>query len=214
MPTCTAVASSCAKVIPPTALTSQTPWVPSDPVPDSTTRDGAAALVLGQRVEEEVDREMRAPPLASRGHVEEAARQRELRIGRNHIDVIRLHRLSVLGLATGIEVDRCSRSPQPALMGGVEVLDQDEGHPGVGRQVRQEQGERLEPAGRGADADDGKGSVLGYITEGTKTAAPGHFRVMRLPGRRRVGSCPESSKSAFLVYPEGASKGRRSGVAA
>ena len=37
---------------------------------------------------------------------------------------------------------------------GIEVLHQNEGHPGIGRRIGQERLERCEATGRGADADD------------------------------------------------------------
>ena len=45
---------------------------------------------------------------------------------------------------------------QPALMAGVEVLHEHEGHPGLRRQTGQELGEGLEAPGGSADPDDGK----------------------------------------------------------
>ena len=42
---------------------------------------------------------------------------------------------------------------QQAGMLGVEVLQEDERHPGIGRQLLEKRCERLEAARRGADAD-------------------------------------------------------------
>lgn len=44
-------------------------------------------------------------------------------------------------------------------MGGVEVLDQDKGHAGIGGQRAQELNERFEPAGRRAYPDDREGQA-------------------------------------------------------
>ena len=45
---------------------------------------------------------------------------------------------------------------QPALMAGIEVLDQHEGHAGLRRQMGEELGEGLETPGGRAYPDDGK----------------------------------------------------------
>ena len=44
---------------------------------------------------------------------------------------------------------------QNALVRGVQVLDQDESHPGIGRQSPEQIGESFEAAGRCADSHDG-----------------------------------------------------------
>ena len=62
---------------------------------------------------------------------------------------------------------------------GVQVLHEDEGHAGVRGQVLQQLPEGLEPAGRGADADDGEGTSAKSRPAGSRLAA-----LFGGPGRR------------------------------
>ena len=68
--------------------------------------------------------------------------------------MIRLHPHVIPGL-----VDRHDGGPgqdvdEHARMGGVEVLDQDKGQPGVVRQGAKKLSESVEPSRRSADGDD------------------------------------------------------------
>ena len=73
---------------------------------------------------------------------------------RQQVDRIRLDQHLVLGRA-----DLHLRAPRQQLVHQTlevrrQVLEDDEGHPGVGGEMREQPLEGVEPAGRGADADD------------------------------------------------------------
>ena len=70
------------------------------------------------------------------------------------------------------------------------MLDEDERHPGVGRQLLEQLGERLEPARRRADADDGKDRLAARSE--TEEVIPHHGR--------RVAPEPRLAQRVF-VYP-------------
>jgi hypothetical protein len=75
-------------------------------------------------------------------------------VRRDYVDVVRLDRRLFVNLH-----DRHFRRPrqdfrQGAGVRGRQVLHQDERHAGIGRQRLEQLRERLQPAGRGADADD------------------------------------------------------------
>ncbi len=116
--------------------------------------DRVLALVLGERDEEPVDHGL---PLLRRHrhpHAQPAALDRERGVGRDDVEVVALDRHPVRGLQhrhLGVAAEQL-REHARAL--GHQVLDQDEGHAAVRRQVLEEGLVGLEPARRGADADD------------------------------------------------------------
>ena len=145
--------------------------------PGEDDPDRAAAGILGQGPQELVDRHVQRPRRPSRREVQPRALDAHRRVRRDHVDMVRLHRNAIgdLGHRHGRELGQ--EPGQHALVLGVEVLHEDEGEAGVTRERGQELAERLEPAGRRADADDGarnagRGSGLG-----------GQSR----PGRLRLG---------------------------
>ena len=83
----------------------------------------------------------------------------DVRVGRDDVDVVRLDAHAVLGLADRHRRRLGQRLGEEARVRRIEVLDEHERHPGVGRERAEQLRERLEPAGRGADADDGKRHV-------------------------------------------------------
>ena len=93
-------------------------------------------------------------------------KQRQILVGRYDVDSAGLHELALTGLD-----DTHGRVPlqqlrQRADMVGVEVLDNDESHATVSRDMRQEFSEGFESASGTTDADDGK------IREGLHSHAP------------------------------------------
>ena len=130
------------------------PREPSLPPPESTIATARASAVLRQRAEEHVDRQRQLLLAVALAQQQPAARDDHLLLGRNQIDVVGLDRHAVLD-----EVDRQRGVPRQqlvhqALEVGRQVLDDDERHPGVARDVVEEALERFEAAGRRADADD------------------------------------------------------------
>ena len=94
--------------------------------------DGAFALVLGERAEEEVDRQA----LAARGNrfqqLQRAVEKRHVAIGRNDVGAIDLDHHPVFHfkhLHAGVAPDQIG---QDALVVRRQVLNQDEGHARVG----------------------------------------------------------------------------------
>ena len=145
--------SSWAKVMPPAALISE---------PDGAVRavagedhpDGGGRALFGEGLEEVIDREMLTPEIASRGQVKAVLGERHDRIRRDDVDVIGLHRGAVGDLADRHARGLCQQVGEAALVLGIEMLDQHEGHPAVGREISQELCEGFEPTGGRADSDD------------------------------------------------------------
>ena len=117
-------------------------------------RDRALADVLRQRSEEQVDRQRQPVARIAVAQQQPPLPDDHLLHRRQQVDRVRLDRHVVLGLA-----DRHRRPPRQQLVHQAlevrrQVLQDDERHAGVGGQLREQPFERLEPAGRRADADD------------------------------------------------------------
>ena len=85
-------------------------------------------------------------------------------LGRDDVDVIGFDRKPVARLDDRHAGGAGQEIGQPALVAGIEVLHEHEGHPGLRRQIGQELGEGLQAPGGSADPDDGKrafGRLLG-----------------------------------------------------
>ena len=127
----------------------------------------AIAGVLRERAEEMIDRQREPVPRIPIAQQEPPLLDDHLLHRRQEVEDVGLDERLVLGLP-----DRHRRAaPQQlvhqALEVGRQVLEDDEGHPGVGRQPGEEPLERLEPAGRGPDRDDvkpgvGRGRVVSH----------------------------------------------------
>ncbi len=118
--------------------------------------DGAAAAVLGERAEEHVDGQRQLLLPIALAQEQPSARDDHLLLRRDQIDVVGLDRHAVLD-----EMDRqpgVSRQQlvHQALEVGREVLNDDEGHPGLARHVVEEAFERVEPPRRRADPHDAR----------------------------------------------------------
>jgi hypothetical protein len=122
--------------------------------------DAALLLVLGERAEEEVDGEVEAARRHLREEVEHAMQDGHVLVRRDDVHAVALDLLAVLDLDHGHRRRALEQLHHRALVRRVEVLDDDVGHPAVGRHVLEELLERLEPAGRRADADDGEGALV------------------------------------------------------
>ena len=117
-------------------------------------RDRPCAAVLGERPEEHVDRQRELLLAVALAQEQPAAGDDHLLLRRNQIDVVGFDRHAVFD-----EMDRQQRVPRQqfvhqALEVWRQVLDDDERHPGVFREVVEEAHERIEAAGGRADADD------------------------------------------------------------
>ena len=124
--------------------------------------DRVAAAVRGERTEEAVDGQVRPSAFErARREGQPAAVDRDVRVGRDHVDVVGLDGGAVRGLADRHRRGLGQRVAQEARVRGIEVLDEHERHAAVGGEVLEELGERVQPSRRGADADDRKRGAAG-----------------------------------------------------
>ncbi len=147
--------------------------------------DAALLLVLGERAEEEVDRQVEPARRGLRQEVQHAVEDRHVLVGRDHVDVVALYRGAILGLRHRHRRRALEQLDQHPLVRGVEVLHDDEGHPRAHRYVAEELFERLEPAGGGSHADDREGFSVGGIATDRPERTPGDDRGPALGDRRR-----------------------------
>ncbi len=140
--------------------------------------DAALLPVLGQRTEEEVDRQVETARRRLRQEVQHAVEDRDVLARRDDVDAVGLHRLAIRDLRDGHRGRALEQLHHRALVRGVEVLDDDVGHPAARRHVPEELLERLEAPGRRADADDGE----------APRAAPGLLATRRSDRRSFRGS--------------------------
>jgi len=118
--------------------------------------DRTFAGVLSQRSEEMIDRKRQPVPRIAIAQQQLAPLDDHFLHRGQQVDGVGLHHHFVLSM-----LDRDGRPAAEELVHQAleirrQVLQNDEGHPGVGRQPCEQPLERLEPARRGADADDVK----------------------------------------------------------
>ena len=114
---------------------------------------GAVAMLLRQRAEEDVDLRARAKRHLKRGQVQVFVVHQQAAAGRDHIDVVRLHRhppghLLHRHWRAGLE-----QLGQAAVVFGREVHHHDKRQAGRGGQGGKECLQRAQTAGRSANAD-------------------------------------------------------------
>ena len=140
-------------------------------------RDRARAAVLRERAEEHVDRQRQLLLAIALAEQQPAAGDDHLLLRRDQIDVVGLDQHAVLD-----ELDRqLGVAPEQLVHQALEVrrqvLDDDERHLGVGREVVEEVLERFESAGGGADADHegrglgGRADLRGIVIHGCSALA-------------------------------------------
>ena len=115
--------------------------------------DGVFADLIGQRLQEEVEWQSHGGAAGGRGKANCAFTHREIAAGRNDIDVVRFEPSGVLRFDDRHRRMRRQQLDHHALVGRVEVLDQDERHAALGGQRCEQGAEGFEPAGGGADRD-------------------------------------------------------------
>ncbi len=118
--------------------------------------DGPLMLVLGQRLEEIINRALRSAGLRPRLDHQDPLLDGQARVGRDDINVIGQDRLAVGSLAHGHRGDSAQKLGQRALMRRIEMLDQHEAQARIGRQMLEQFHERFQPARRRANPNDGK----------------------------------------------------------
>jgi hypothetical protein len=104
-----------------------------------------------------IDRSMLPAGLRSRRQAQDALLDLHVRPGRDHVDTVGLHGHLIRDFG-----DRHAGRARQDLsehtgVSGVEVLDQDEGHAGIGRQRLEHLLDGFKPARRSAGADDREG---------------------------------------------------------
>jgi hypothetical protein len=113
-------------------------------------------VILGERAEEGVDR----VPVPARGcrlvGVEDAALDRQFLVWRDDVDLVGLHLDRVRDFRDRHLGAAAEQRTQMALVGWVQMCRYDECEAAVRGHCPEQLLQRLEPAGRGADADDGK----------------------------------------------------------
>jgi hypothetical protein len=116
-------------------------------------RHRARGAVLGERAEEHVDGKGQLLRSSALAQEQPSARDDHLFLGRDEVHVIGLDGHAVLNQMDGQRRVTGEELVHQALEIGGEVLNDDERHPRVLRQVVEESYERVEPARRRADAD-------------------------------------------------------------
>jgi len=91
--------------------------------------------------------------------VQHAVENGEIAVGRDDIDVVRLDLHAVLDLEDGHGGGALKQFNHDALVGRVEVLNDDEGEAAGGRDVLEELFQRLQSPGGSANADDGECAI-------------------------------------------------------
>ncbi len=107
----------------------------------------AGGKFLGQRMQQEIERQPRAVTLLRLRQPQGAGLDREIRPRRNDIEMLALDLHAVRRLADFHRRMAGQQLDQHAFMGRIEVLDQNEGEAGAGGQRVQKHPARVEPPG-------------------------------------------------------------------
>jgi hypothetical protein len=94
--------------------------------------DGVGRLILGQRTEECVDRHVVATAGWARDEMQHAIRDGHLRVWRENVDGIKLDSHPVCHLMNGKRGGPGQQFNHCALVGGIEMWDENEGDAGIG----------------------------------------------------------------------------------
>ena len=140
---------------------------------------------LGERLEEIVDRKLAAARLGAGHEPEPSVGKADLHVRGDDVHVVRPDPHSALHLEHLHPRRPGHDFREHARVGRVEVLNEDERHPGVGGEAREKLRERLDASGRSADPDDGEALIRGRLggrAIGNRSTCP---RNGRLPVRAR-----------------------------
>ncbi len=119
--------------------------------------DRARAVVVGQRMQQEIERQSRAMPRLRGDEVQRALGDREIGARRNDVEMVALRcGMPSAACSTFIDVWLGQQLDHHAFVIRIEMLHQDEGHAASRRQGVEELPAGVEPAGRRADGDDGE----------------------------------------------------------
>ena len=120
--------------------------------------DGLVAAVLRKRRKKRVYGAAMLARRSRRDHSEDAILDGQRGIGWDDENAVLAYGNAVRGLQDRDGGTGTEQLDQQALVMGIEVLHQNEGHPAIGRRIGQERLERREAAGRGANANDKGGA--------------------------------------------------------
>ena len=116
--------------------------------------DGVRALGFGEGAHKEIDGQMLAADLAG-GEVQGMVLNGHGGIGRNDVDVIGLDLHAILHFDDGHGCGAGDQLGEHAFVLGIEMLNEDESHSGVGREMGEKFGEGFQAAGRSSNGDNG-----------------------------------------------------------
>ncbi len=118
--------------------------------------DAVFLLVIGQRAEEEINRQAQTARRKRIKQMEHAVQDGHILVGRDDIHAVRFDPHPILDLKNLHACAALEQFHHDALVRRVEVLDDDKRHAAVFGHVSEEQFQRLQSACRSADADDGE----------------------------------------------------------
>lgn len=131
---------------------------------------------------------MRGAGLRPRRKLQHALDDAQVRIAWNDVDVIRLDRLVVLDFAHRKRRGASENLHERALVLWIEMLHEHEPQAGVEWQRPEKLRERLEPPGRGADADDRKERACAQLIGFARGTVRRRFRVWSTRAHGRSAS--------------------------
>ena len=118
--------------------------------------NGMLLPVGGERTEEIVDRQAQATWRGGFEQVQNPVQDRQVAIGWDHINMIRLDLHAVADLDHRHRRGALQQLGHDGLVGRIQMLDNDEGQAASGRQVLEEQFQRLQATGGRPDTNDGE----------------------------------------------------------
>ena len=180
MPSYRAVEGSWAKVMPPSALMSSRPSVPSAPVPEKTIPIAPAPWLSASERMKKLTARCWPGPLLRGVSVNVPSGNRHESVRGNHIHAIRLYPYSRLDLLDRHRGGFRNDLRQHAVMAWVKVLHQHKCHSGVGRQRMKKFLVRFQPARRSPDGHNRKSSALYSSVSARRTLSGTGTRFGRL----------------------------------
>lgn len=116
--------------------------------------DGVAGLVVGQRAEEGVNRQMVSSSRLAPGEMQHALDYRHVAIGWQNVDRVDLHPHAIRGLPYRQRCGSGQKFNHRAFMRGIKVRNEDKRDAGIGRQSAEQVAESFQAARRGAYGSD------------------------------------------------------------
>ena len=211
MPSNLAEPSACTNAAPAFSLMARRPSVPSEPMPERMTPMLRSCWSSASERKKKSIGRFRPRGDACGRRCSAPCRSDMSLFGRDHVDVVGLDLQPVLGLRDRHGRRALQQLDQHALVRGVEVLDDDEGHAAVLGHAAEELLERLQPAGRGADAR--RSGTAPVPAPRTRLRAPGPPREERA-GARSGRSPIAASPSPAAAPPSGARRALRAHASA